>query len=128
MGCDIHCIAEIKIDGKWHLIDQIEIERDYDLFGYIAGLRRPVENHLPVRGLPKNLSKMGRLIYEFRENDYHTASWIDAAEIEAVIHKFKDCFGKFRPYLFGDGYTCFQEDPEHAPNIEDVRWVFWFDN
>lgn len=72
MGCDIHCVTEVRRDGKWSmaypLISKYDDEwkepskilldnRDYELFGILAGVRRPVDNPIAKgRGVPEDIS------------------------------------------------------------------------
>jgi hypothetical protein len=45
MGCDMHCFVQKKNkEGQWRAIHEVEILRDYDLFGIINNVRR---EHLP---------------------------------------------------------------------------------
>lgn len=39
MGCDIHLHIEIKMNGLWRHYSMPHIERDYCLFGVMAGVR-----------------------------------------------------------------------------------------
>lgn len=48
MGCDIHSVIQgqwLKTDEPdescWHSVAEGFRERDYDLFGYLAGVRNP---------------------------------------------------------------------------------------
>ena len=58
MGCDIHGVFQTKIGDVWVDIPHgLRLQRDYTLFGVLAGVRRPPENVAPVaegRGLPKD--------------------------------------------------------------------------
>ena len=131
MGTDIHCHAEIKVDREWHHYSEVPIERDYVLFGFLAGIRCD-EQAFPVRGLPADLSVVTRLEADRWDCDGHTHSLIDIKEITRTILKFPKMFAKYyggSKYLFGNGFENFLVNRDEYPqDIEDVRWVFWFDN
>lgn len=69
MGTDIHIVAEVKRDGKWHLSDvSVPRDRNYDTFGILANVRngfgfagvKTGEPLTPIslpRGLPKDMSE-----------------------------------------------------------------------
>jgi hypothetical protein len=137
MGCDIHCYCEIELEGQWHLYDQIKIERDYELFGAMAGVRRPEEMMFKVKGLPPDCSKVVRLESIRRGDDIHSHSWLSLKEIAKVLERFpRTGVACNDNYLFGHSYVYISErleigelDPTEFPSyVEDVRWVFWFDN
>jgi len=58
MGCDIHGVFQTQIDGKWVDVPHaLRLDRNYGLFGDLAGVRYPPKNVLPVaegRGLPED--------------------------------------------------------------------------
>jgi len=136
MGCDIHAFFEIKLNGKWYLYDQPNLERNYSLFGKMAGVRNGgIQPISPPKDLPKNLSKVVELEYKNWKRDAHSMSWLNAEEIKEVIEwhkKFTDDYlveHKQWGYLFGNGWPEFNEYRESYPSeIEDIRLVFWFDN
>lgn len=59
MGCDIHGIIEHKLNDKtnwWVWSDKFHLPRDYNLFGYLAGVRRDGPPVVSPRGIPKDMS------------------------------------------------------------------------
>ncbi|MGG6283740.1 hypothetical protein ACQ4M3_19335 [Leptolyngbya sp. AN03gr2] len=131
MGCDIHCFAEIKVNDQWHYYGELDIVRNYDLFGAMAGVRHSGTEIFSVRGLPKDLSFVTSLHWKDWEGEGHTPSWINSAEIAELIKRFPKSLGfpNFRQYLFGGSYEGFVMHPKEFPeSLQDVRWVFWFDN
>jgi hypothetical protein len=144
MGCDIHVHGEVKIFGQWHHYGCYRPKRNYELFGLMAGVR--VRSVTPIalpRGLPDDVTAMTRYESEVRwGSDGHSHSWLSAQEIVRVADYAKsrgwegrcgkawweaDNFG----YLFGNywsGFMKFPDDNSHLRGLEDVRWVFWFDN
>jgi hypothetical protein len=142
MGCDIHLHTEVKIGGQWHHYSAPEIDRDYTLFGKMAGVRGGGDPIAPPRGLPADVSAVTALDATYWDADGHHHSWLGAAEIwelEEWLRKLMDGDPK-RPdgwemcrehwgYLFGNPFGSFHEFPrERREGIEDVRFVFWFDN
>lgn len=61
MGCDIHLYFERKNnENKWEPIEIDERlfpdDRNYELFGLLAGVRGSCEGYFPSRGIPKDTS------------------------------------------------------------------------
>lgn len=132
MGCDIHLHQEVKVSGKWEHYGCPSIDRSYDLFGKMAGVRGDGPPVAPVRGLPKDITDITRMSAVMYGSDGHTHSWLNADEIaelekwleERQGSRFNRPFG----YLFGNGWGDFKESPGDYPQeIEDIRFVFWFD-
>ena len=108
MGCDIHINCEIKTsDGYWEncdfftidptykslkgdperppkwLIKQVDVGRNYALFGVLAGVRD--RSHPMIsepRGIPDNISKQTKKRY-LRESEWgcHSYSWLTLKEL-----------------------------------------------
>lgn len=133
MGCDIHIYAEVKIGSTWHHYGEVECDRDYELFEKIAGVRGDVsESIAEPRGVPQDATFMTR-VHETREGeDAHTKTWLGADEIAAVAKWDKERAFARRPwkgYLFGNLFESFREYPsDYPPEVEDLRFVIWFDN
>lgn len=130
MGCDIHCWAEVKVEGRWHAYNQIQIDRDYGLFGAMAGVRRSEDRMFPTKGVPTDLSFVVSLEVDRWSGDAHNHSWLDLEEIVRLNQCFPAIGVKYQDeYFFGGTYPGFAKYREDFPSfIEDVRWVFWFDN
>jgi len=141
MGCDIHLHTEIKVDGVWYHYNTANMRRDYELFGFLAGVRYGPENDTSLaadRGLPADVSFVTKLISDDWGCDAHSHSFLDAAEIvilEQWIKENRTSPDKYAwpeqqwGYLFGNSWGDFTKYPNERPkNIEDVRFVFWFDN
>ncbi len=55
MGCDIHMLLQHKERGTWVDKEILNIDRDYSLFGVLAGVRGTYEVAIDMpRGLPKD--------------------------------------------------------------------------
>lgn len=137
MGCDVHLFTEIKIGGKWCTHSVCNVLRNYDLFGKMAGVRSNVPPIAESKGLPEDVGELTKLYANYWEGDAHTHSWLSGAEIveleEWVLHNLDA--GHFPEsklnwgYLFGNSWGGFVKYPDERPDgVEDVRFVFWFDN
>jgi len=150
MGCDIHFHTEVKIKGRWHHHSEGSISRNYVLFTKMAGVRdywkgeyKPISE---PKGLPKDATFLTRLHSERYGSDGHSHSWLNADEI-VQLHDFirgkenpDDFFGDQSarvmwahhnlPYFMGDHMDGFKKYPEDykGSGVQDVRYVFFFDN
>ena len=140
MGCDIHAHVEIKIDGKWEHWSAPEPRRNYLMFALLAGVRnyRELQPIAPVRGLPKDMTKLTAMDYHQMAPDAHTASWIGMEEMRKLEARYREVNARLYPeddnpifsfehwlgsYLCGNALWC-----PSVPEVTDVRLVFWFDN
>lgn len=62
MGCDIHAFVEVEHtvgeDKHIHCFAELSLDRDYVLFGILAGVRVPIKPVVEPRGIPDKLSGM----------------------------------------------------------------------
>ena len=140
MGCDIHLHTEIKIASTWHHYGSPSCRRLYRVFAKMADVRN-YEGDEPLaspRGLPEDCSVVTLIDYRGWGDDAHSASWLDADEIVALYNWIdgetdKGALSFFLQgsdfgYLFGDRFDSFRLRPDEQPDeVEDVRFVFWFD-
>jgi hypothetical protein len=143
MGCDIHLHIEIKVNGKWEHFAAPSVNRWYELFEKMAGVCGDIENAISVpKGLPQDLSALTQHIYDYEKRDAECASYLTGNEI-VELSEWLDKYGKqvnavinydlesgiLKTYLLGNSFAGFYKYPEESPEwIEDVRFVFWFDN
>jgi len=139
MGCDIHSHIEVKIKGKWHYYDEVNISRNYRLFSRMADIRNE-ENIIPLstpKGLPKDITFMTKLKSDYWDTDGHSHSWLSSKELfylEEWIERNKilpDLAHK--GFFFGSTFSGWIKYPEDTIRlrelgVEDFRLVFWFDN
>ena len=124
MGCDIHAQLERKWpEETWDnyvlsVATEFDIDRNYLLFGYLAGVRNyDVVPIIAPKGLPKSVSFSTRDEYEKWDSDAHTPSWLTFKELKKLPKQFKkEDFYKVMEVLAKN----------HGQ--ENVRMVFWFDN
>jgi hypothetical protein len=141
MGCNIHLHIEIMINDKWEHFSAPYMPRAYSLYGKMAGVRD--ETQIPI-SLPKGIPDDITLITEIdlKQDHYHHPSWFNIEEIKQLeiwmdekAKKEKDsfkwypganfylCMEQMTGYLFGNGFHKQKEN-----GVQDVRFVFWFDN
>lgn len=139
MGCDIHLHTEIKIHGRWEHYGHPNMERCYPLFARMAGVRNysGLEQIAPLRGLPADVTLVTRMDWHRSPEDWHSPSWLGSREIEELEDWLNDQLGeescnlgnKYWGYLFDCSWAGFRKYPGETPEgIEDVRFVFWFDD
>lgn len=138
MGCDITVHFEIKINNEWHHYSSPYIERNYKMFGWLAGVREPQYQQIQVKGISDDLSVVTLENYKHTLGYSHNHSWLTAKEISNWIATFPkqlgvDRYNKvFHPpigYLFNNGYEGFSfNSSSYPPYIKDLRMVFWFNN
>ena len=142
MGCDIHLHTEVKINGEWQHYSVCHVTRNYALFALMADVRNDgsIEPVSLQKGLPMNMTPLTKFDYQDWKLDAHSSSWLTASEIKELHEKckelnifkydrsmfgFSDSFG----YLFGNDWSGFIKYPdERLEGLEDVRFIFWFDN
>lgn len=142
MGCDIHLHTEVKIDGTWYTYGTPNVSRNYDVFAKMANVRNPDGEIKPIsepRGLPEDCSVVAGVNAKCWEADAHSHSWLNAEEIRELEEWYEETFKHLKipyawpshlfGYFFGNYWGGFIRYPEETPEgIEDVRFVFWFDN
>lgn len=103
MGCDVHCVNEIKFDDGWFCADPLRYERyayddkreirvntlapdgrNYNYFAYLAGVRN--YGDIPmldknIRGIPEDASKEYKEMVERFDCDGHTHSYYTFREL-----------------------------------------------
>lgn len=148
MGCDIHFHTEVKIKGTWHHHSQAKLDRNYPVFAKMAGVRNGygIEPIISPRGIPGDITLLTRIEIEKYDGDGHSHSWFGPQEIVA-FHDFFKQDGEYEkiiemklegwryeheniPYFLGnhmDGFVKYPQDWERY-GVEDVRYVFFFDN
>lgn len=147
MGCDIHFHSEVKIKGTWHHHSEARFNRNYVVFAKMAGVRNGygIDPICQPKGIPDDATLLTKMEIEKYNGDGHSHSWFNAEEI-VVFHDWlrdensKEFWAGVNngwiyahdniPYFMGnhmDGFLKYPEDwKKHG--IEDVRYVFFFDN
>ena len=140
MGCDIHLHIEVKYRGKWELYSSPRVKRNYWLFEKMAGVRGEEENAIvPPKGFPDDASPLVQLSYKQWGETAHTPSWLNQKEIgelqEALIQEYGDDldhdleYDILHCYAFGNSFASYGHDEDsRVEDVEEFRFVFWFDN
>ena len=143
MGCDIHAHSELKIEGKWYHLDSLNIDRNYALFAKMADVRNNWDKFEPIskpKGLPKDASFMTKFLCAEYGSDGHSHSYLTSKEFMKLSEWAKEHWGEFWAghkfyspdhfgYLFGYSYEEFFTNRNDMPKeLDDFRFVFWFDN
>lgn len=144
MGCDIHVHTEKLIpnfDGtyRWANADyftinpyrgkadeaDIEIiypyeERDYGLFGILAGVKTYSDKQIDEpRGLPDNISTETKAIFDGCE-DYHTPTYFTLKELLDYEKKYK----KVNVWMTDDDYIEFIQLDKDPTVLDDLNVVY----
>lgn len=137
MGCDIHGMIEVKIDGEWTGYSRISLARDYRLFSLLAGVRSSGDRPEPIapdRGFPDDAAKITRLMRDDDGSDGHSDTFLTLDEMDKSEVLYEEILrgdGKrfcYPPepwgYLFGNGW----HKTSLIDGVEDARVIIWFDN
>lgn len=122
MGCDIHVHVEVRDrgHGEWAYYDELDVGRDYELFGLLAGVRgTEFDCQINPRGLPRDASEETRIAHADYHDSAHTESCIYGDEFLGM--KGAKVRRKISPFL-----RALARMPSQLP--ERVRFVFWFDS
>lgn len=144
MGCDIHLHTEVKIDGVWHHYGVGNVNRNYEAFAKMAacGRRSDIAPLAPNRGIPRDATVLTKFDAAHWEGSSHSHSWLNAEEILAFHewceeqpwgrdkeHTWRDWEVMNVGYFFDNTWYGVAKWPGNDPEgVEDVRWIFWFDN
>lgn len=138
MGCDIHAHIELKINGKWEHYSNPLIRRRYALFEKIAGVRGEESAAIvPPRGVPTDMSLVTQICWNFEKEGRHTPTWLNKEEFLRLLdwankkeNLRQEWDGQFEHeeigYLTGNSFHLYKGS--NPPEVEDVRFICWFDN
>jgi hypothetical protein len=146
MGCDIHLHIEVKLNGKWEHYAAPSVNRYYVMFERMAGVRGDITNAISIpKGLPEDVTTITRYDADRMGSDGHSHSWLGVDELMKLedwlktelrlyngIYSHPDLEHEIlHCYFFGNSFTGIKRYPTDyrgMPEIENVRFVFWFDN
>ena len=139
MGCDIHMQTEVKIGGVWHHYNEANIPRNYAFFAWLSGVRGDgSEDAVAKSGIPEDASVVTKALVDDCGVDGHTHGHVTADQIplledwwSTVMEEWDGYYyvEKFWGYCFGNSWGGFVRYPEdRSPCVEDVRFIFWYDN
>lgn len=148
MGCDIHSVAERKVDGKYEAISGFEPFdwRSYFMYGFLADVRNysDVPPLAGRRGLPDDASEVARELSDTWGMDGHAHSWLAVKELtefnyDATVEDRRVMIDNDggRTAAPGGGEMVTWRDRLGGQFFDDLkrltdegadRVVFWFDN
>lgn len=137
MGCDIHAFLEIKVNDEWLYYGQVDFDRNYEMFGKVAGVRGEGPPIQMPRGWPQDASKVSLLQLEACDGDDHHKSWLDATQLQELDDwcSKNQCVGfdvghDRTLYVFGNSIQSWWEYPKQlrTRGVSDIRLLFFFDN
>ena len=140
MGCDIHMVVEQRHADGWALVRTFDSitdrngewsmpvarDRNYGRFARLAGVRGDGPDPL---GLPADISRSARQLYDAWGSDAHSVSWmpLDMAadlfldtEYPGRVEEWSEHLTKYPMYTYFGVEEEYYED--------NYRLVFWFDN
>ena len=164
MGCDIHMVLEVYDTDEriWvglhdyrsiypqalsfltdnygdpkekigHTLFKVQ-QRDYALFGALAGVRGENVFGWNPKGVPKDASTLTSLMVKSDGSDGHSHSYLSVAEfVEALAYVRDKTSDIVAERLSGEGKAkTYRDLVKEATGVtsahEDLRIVFWFDN
>ena len=127
MGCDIHGYLELVHSETYVTgVCNIPSDRDYDLFGLLAGVRNYVDA-APIsepRGLPSEVSWKMKDEVEGYGTDGHSHSWLSYKDFKDYDWDQTSLDGRVSTIDKGTGeekgkasYTYLQDDPEKCEEM-----------
>lgn len=128
MACDIHLYTEVRIGGVWHLYQRVSCQRNYELFSLMAGVGAGPTLYEARHELPEGVSPIVRIWYEYWGENAHTLSWLSSEEVYYIGTHFaldRTILGYILEVPIQDFFNRRDEIPNE---IEDFRWVFWFES
>lgn len=117
MGCDIHASIEVQKYSWDSVITDLNINRDYELFSILAGVRGSESPISEPRGVPSNASFQFTDWLERYGSDAHSMSYVSFKELKEHAKDYSN--EKF--YQIMELYAKDYGD-------DKVRLMFFFDN
>ena len=116
-------------------------DRNYDLFGFLAGVRRDTtpaltwlgiegwgDEYCHARGLPDDMAEFTAKEWKDWDGDGHSAGWLTLAELKHALVASM-IVGEADGFSESLQWSIAQIEQATFPTPpEDVRLVFWFDN
>jgi hypothetical protein len=151
MGTDIHLFREQKVENKWTALDTWEksheeglsrwetmnewhIPRNYDLFGFLAGVRIETTHMVNLDGFPPDASTEVEESFKEWDCDAHSPNHLrlDAALEWQTMMLRRKILGDTDGYEhhYRDQFTELIDrfELDETDDTKDFRMVYWFDN
>lgn len=124
MGCDIHAWIEYKNGSFWECFGTVEFNRNYCLFGALAGVRERGIEHIPPKGWTEAVSFEAGYFRE--DGDRHSHSWLTIPELEKARQIFVDATNK--KFRMGPDTRHLDACIAAMKILGESRLIFNFDN
>ena len=128
----IHVEYKNRKTGKWTYAYEADGDRNYMLFGVLAGTRGDCLPLYEPRGLPSDISNKTKKEYEDWGLDAHTPSWLATEELmeclNTTINRAEDCYRDEMKKWLKPYYEIYEKMNGIEKKGEQCRIVFWFDN
>lgn len=140
MSTSIHLHVEVRIANQWHHYQQGGFDWDAVIMARLGGVKLPDVEPIPAFPLaPDDISVVTRaaLAYAGRDAFHHGCIGIEQIKDlacwlgrywrrhgrEAVDgHRLYNYIG----FLFGNHYENFEHNKDRQPEIQAVRFIYWF--
>jgi hypothetical protein len=134
MGCDIHGTVEVLTGSygelEWKVISDIgDLSlRNYEMFGYLFGVRGPCQTGCARRGFPLHVTwNTRRVCSKIHDTDFHSLTYITWDELQPHMETVRSIIQTDEEYnkewiLLLDLVECL------ASRVSDLRLIVWFDN
>lgn len=131
MGCDIHCVIQVRKDNEWKSIQEGFKDRNYQVFTILAGVRPDltIKKRFLSHGLPYD--------FEITPDCYHIVPqefevWIYSYEHDDYLQKIKeDCCRTCKHvkekrifYMGDDTYSNLKAEQIVNYPWDDIKWDF----
>ncbi|WP_013325655.1 hypothetical protein [Gloeothece verrucosa] len=139
MSVKVTLIEEIKVNRQWFCYGVPTLKR-YPLLFKLLGVRDNLTPFKTEKGIPSDLSEVGKLLLKFHQDQEvgYSYNWLNFDEIKELYQLLQQELLKNRhdlmlpqseedlgfDYLFGNGMDFLPT--EILPEVEDVRFVYWF--
>jgi len=128
----IHIEYKSRKKSRWAYAYEADGERNYSMFGILAGTRGDGDALYDPRGLPKDVSPETLKAYKDFEEDAHTPSWLTTQELkecmDQVLKKTKLMYVQQVKKSLQPYYKIYETMKYFEDQGEPCRMVFWFDN
>lgn len=73
----------MKLNGRWEHVGRVDCNRDYELFGKLAGVRnssiKPISS---PKGFPDDINPLTK--WYLNQEEEHSFSWLDGKELKKL--------------------------------------------
>lgn len=133
MGCDIHMVLERKVNDKWLGLHDFPYgsggwkarDRNYQRFNAIAGVRG--DGPMLPRGLPSDISDLGKFIVDDYGSDGHSHTYLSLREA-LPIFLATEYWAPNNEREHAEKYTASYFFDVEEDEVDEHRLIIYFDN